>query len=409
MRRHVKSAKSLQMKKHIQRFASSVGTVALAWGLAGCGDKPSTPTPVGTASEGKPAAAMPAVPVTTVPAVARTMVLSLEATGTVTPVSAVDVKPQIGGVITQVHVKEGQQVGAGQLLFTLDTRADEANVARMRAQIVKDEALLADAQRQLVRARDLFAKNFISQGSLDTNQANVDSLMATLNADKASLDAARVPLAYGQVRAASAGRIGIVPVFAGTAVQANITTLTTLTQLNPIDVSFNLPQAKLPELLALQQSGKGSIKAALPDGQKTFSGQLHFVDSMVDAGTGTVKAKARFQNPDAALWPGAFVKVALQTRQLDDAVVVPLNAIIQSPRGAIVYVADNGKAALKPVKVLGQQGDAAAVSGVNVGDKVVVEGRQNLRPDAPLTERPSEGAKGAKEASGDNSKDKAAP
>jgi RND family efflux transporter MFP subunit len=335
------------------------------------------------------------VPVSTTPAVKRTLEIALDATGAVVPVSSIDVRPQLSGVISRVHVKEGQTVRAGELLFTLDTRADEANVARMRAQVAKDEALLADAQRQLARARDLLARNFVAQGAVDTNQAAVDSQLANLKADQAALDAALVPLSYGQVRAASAGRIGLVPVFAGSVVQANLTTLTTLTQLDPIDVAFNLPQSALPELLALLKSGQAVVEARLPDSPRPVGGKLSFVDSVVDANSGTVKAKARFDNRDQRLWPGAFVKVSLQTSRLEDAVVVPLQAVIQGPRGSIVYIAQDGKAAMRQVKLLAAQGNDAAVSGVEAGDKVIVEGRQNLRPDTPVAERAPEGAKAA--------------
>lgn len=384
-----------------------MATVLASLGMAvlmGCGDKATNP------QDAPPAAGnTPPVPVTTATAVKRSMAVTLEATGTVAPVSAVDVKPQITSVITKVHVTEGQQVRAGELLFTLDTRTDEANVAKLKAQMAKDEALLADAQRQLARARDMLAKNFVSQGAVDTNQANVDAQMANLNADKASLDAARVPLSYGQVRAGSAGRVGLVPVFAGTAVQANVTTLTTITQLDPVDVVFSLAQAHLPDLLALSSSGKARIQVRLPDSKQPLVGQLHFVDSVVDPATGTVKAKARLANQDKRLWPGAFVKVALQTREIEDAVVVPMVSVIQSARGPIVYVADGGKAALKPVKVLATQGDDAAISGINEGDKVVVNGRQNLRPDAPIAERPPEGSKDKDSPPKTEKTDKAAP
>ena len=146
----------------------------------------------------------------TVAAVKRQLTLSLFATGSVVPVSAVEVRPQLSGVISRVHVREGQSVRAGELLFTLDTRSDEANVAKLRAQIAKDQVLLADAQRQLARSRELLARNFISQGAVDSSQTAVDSQLANLQADQASLAAAQVPLSYGQIRAASAGRVGLV-------------------------------------------------------------------------------------------------------------------------------------------------------------------------------------------------------
>lgn len=379
------------MNKPSIPLATAVLAVACALALSACGDKnPPAADKDGTA---RPAGAAPGVPVSTVTATRRDLQLTLTATGTVAPLSAVDVKSQLAGVISKVHVQEGQSVRAGDLLFTLDTRADEANVAKLRAQVARSEALLADAQRQLARARDLLAKGFVSQGAVDSNQASVESLQAGLQSDKAALAQAQVALSYGQVRAASAGRVGLVPVFAGSSVQANVTTLTTLTRMDPMDVSFSLPQSALPDLLALLKSGQAGVSATLPESRQTLDGRLHFVDSVVDAATGTVKAKARFDNAGQLLWPGAFVKIALPTRQLDGAVVVPVQAVIQNARGSIVYLAVEGKAQQRQVKLLAVQGDDAAVTGIEAGDKVIVEGRQNLRPDSAISERKPDGGK----------------
>ena len=377
-------------------LAASACAAIFATLLSACSDKQvdaptAAPAPQGTPA--KPSGSQPPVPVTTALVQQRSLDILLTATGTATPVAAVEVKPQMSGLITKVHVKEGQTVRAGDLLFTLDTRSDEANVAKIKAQIAKDEALLADAQRQLTRARELLARNFISQGAVDTAQANVESQQANLSSDKASLEAARVPLSYGQVRAPGAGRVGMVPVFPGTAVQANATTLATVTQLDPIDVVFSLPQASLGDLLELAKSGKGRVRVTLPDRPKELQGRLHFVDSVVDAATGTIKAKARLENADQALWPGAFVRVALQTRRLEDALVVPTVAVVQSARGPIVFVAQDNKAAARPVKLVAVQGQDSAVTGLTAGDKVVIEGRQNLRPDTPLVERAASAGK----------------
>ena len=328
-----------------------------------------------------------AISVVTVVAKQRNFDVSLEAIGTVTPLSSVDVKPQINSVVTQVHVKEGQFVKAGALLFTLDARPDMANVAKVRAQMAKDQAVLDDAQRQLMRSRELLSKNFISQGALDTSQAQVDSQMANLVADRAALDAAQLTLSYNSVRASGAGRLGAVNVYPGTAVQANVTTLVSVTQLDPINISFSLPQSNLNAVLEGLKSGGAAVSATLPDAKDPLKGRLQFVDNAVDAATGTVKVKARFDNADAKLWPGAFVKVALTSQTLQDTVVIPTAAIIQSTRGSIVYVVDKGTAVLKPVKVVASQGEDSAVTGIAAGSKVVLEGRQNLRPDSPVVER----------------------
>lgn len=372
-----------------------IATLAGVGLVAACGGKTdSGPAPAASAAIGaSPTGAGTPVAVTTSLARQRDFDVNLQAIGTVAAVSSVDVKPQTTSVLTRVHVQEGQFVRAGDLLFSLDARADEANVAKMRAQMAKDEAVLADAQRQLARSRDLVAKNFVSQGALDTNQALVESQLATVAADRAALNAAELSLSYTRVKAPGAGRLGAVNVYAGTAVQASQTTLVTITQLDPVYVAFSLPQSNLEAALAGLKGGGIRVTARLPEGKGAVEGRLQFVDSAVDAATGTVKAKARFDNREAKLWPGAFVNVELTAGTLKNAVVIPMTSIIQSTRGPIVYVVQNGKAAVRKVQVLASQADEAAVSGVQGGDRVVLEGRQNLRPDSAVVERTAGPAK----------------
>lgn len=358
--------------------------------LSGCGGSSSgSSTPATAASSAASAArpAGPAVAVVTTVAKQKDFEVVLESIGTVSALSTVDVKPQINSVVTQVHIREGQFVKTGDVLFTLDARNDEANLAKAKAQLAKDSALLADAQRQLARSKDLVSKNFISQGAVDTNQAQVDSQQANLLADRAAVDAAQVALSYNTIRAVGSGRLGIVNVFPGTAVIANQTVLVTLTQMDPINVAFNLPQRNLGTALAGLKDGGAVVTAVSQDSGVQVQGRLQFVDNVVDAATGTVKAKARFDNRESKLWPGAFVKVQLTAEVLKDAVVIPIAALIQSAKGPIVYVAENGKASLRPVKMLASHGLDAVVTGVAVGDHVVVEGRQNLRPETPVSER----------------------
>jgi RND family efflux transporter MFP subunit len=366
--------------------------------LVGCSSKDDTAAPKSPAPTTSPAAAAPAatappqapVTVTTVRAQTRDMAVALKATGTVTPLSSVDVRAQMSSVVGKVHILEGQFVKKGDLLFTLDARTEEANVAKARAQLARDHASLADAQRQFARAQQLLAQNFISQGALDTTQALVDAQGAAVAADQAAMDATRVALSYARVLAPSTGRAGAVTVFAGSAVQANVTPLVTITQLNPIAVTFNLPQRNLADALSALKDGGAPVSAKLSEGagsSATFKGRLKFVDNAVDAASGSVKVRAVFDNADNALWPGAFVEVSQTVSTLKDAVVIPQAAIIQAARGAMVYVKDDGKAVQKPVQLLYAQGQDAAVSGINVGDLVVLDGRQNLRPGTPLLER----------------------
>ena len=399
--------------------------------LVACGPKtdttasaPAGSAPGGGAAAPGPAASAPPVGVTTVRALQRDLPVLITATGTVAPLSSVDVRPQTTSLVAQVHVKEGQFVKAGQLLFTLDARADEANVAKARAQVQSAEAALANAQRQLKRSQELLAQNFISQGALDTNQTNVQSLSAALAADKAALDAARLGLSYTRISAPSAGRLGAINVFPGSSVQANQTLLASVTQLDPITVAFSLPQRHLADALAALKDGGAPVSATPPEsvavpvlrepgavpaasgaaGQQAhrdapresgaLQGRLKFVDSAVDPGSGTVKVKAQFDNREGRLWPGAFVNVAMTARVISGAVIVPQAAIIQGARGTLVYAVVDGKAVARPVRLLYAQGEDAAVSGLQPGERIVLDGRQNLRPGATVVERQREGGVG---------------
>ena len=385
------------MNQAVLTWVVVVAAAAATAGVAGCGKSapPAAAVSAASAASGAGAGAgagFGPVSVSTVRAQQRNVDINLEATGTVTALNSVDIRPQVSSVIMKVHFREGQFVKAGQMLFTLDARTDEVNVAKARAQLAKDAAALADARRQLARSRELLAQQFISQGAVDTNQTLVESQQAVVTASRAAIDAAQVGLSYSRIVAPSAGRAGAVNVFAGSTVQPGGTALVTITQLDPIAVSFSLPQRNLADALATLRSGGGKVVAVLPEGRGERVGKLQFVDNQVDANSGTVRVKAQFENAAEALWPGAFVTVRLATRTLQDAVVVPQAAIIQGPNGSVVYSVDaNDKAVSRRVEVLHAIGPDAVASGVRAGERIVVDGRQNLRPGASVVERAAAG------------------
>jgi RND family efflux transporter MFP subunit len=372
--------------------------LAFAAGAAGCGKEAAVGSAT-AASGAAPAASGAAsgaggpISVSSVRAVAKDVDVMLETTGTISALNSVDIRPQISSVITQVNIREGQSVKAGQVLFTLDARNDEVNLAKARAQLARDQASLADAQRQLNRSRELLAQNFISQGAVDTNQTLVDTQQAVVTADLAAIRAAQVGLSYNRIVAPAAGRAGAINVFAGSTVQPGGAALVTITQLDPIAVAFSLPQRNLGDALQTLRAGGGRVVAVLPEARGEVVGKLQFVDNAVDANSGTVKVKAVFDNAGERLWPGAFVNVRMAARTLKGVVVVPQAAIIRGPRGALVYTIDGAnKAAARPVELLYAAGLDAVVEGIQPGDRVVVDGRQNLRAGAPVVERAASGA-----------------
>jgi RND family efflux transporter MFP subunit len=332
----------------------------------------------------------------------------LQANGVVSSLNTVDIRPQITSTVARVHIKEGQFVRAGELLFTLDSRNDEVNLAKAQAQLDKDMATLADLQRQLVRSKDLVSKKFVAQSALDTSQTQVDAQQAVIAADKAAVNAAKVALSYNRIVAPASGRTGIISVFVGSLVQPNATAaaMVTITQIDPIAVTFPLPQRHLNDALQSMRNADSFVQASLPDGQGKYKGKLQFVDNVVDAASGTVKVKAVFDNKEMKLWPGAYVNLDMSVRTIKDAVVVPQDAIVVGARGKSVYVVNaESKAEVKPVTVLESYGNEAVISGVEAGVKIVLDGKQNLRPGGLVKERSADDKDAAKAKDGKEAKE----
>lgn len=318
----------------------------------------------------------------------------LQANGTVSPLSTVDLHPQTTSTITKVHIKEGEFVKQGQVIFSLDSRTDQANVEKAQAQVQRDRASLMDLERQYKRSQELLSQNFIAQGAVDTLRSQVDAAKALLAADQAAAQAARVGAGYNTIRAPLTGRVGAINVYPGSLVQM-ATSLTTITQLNPINVAFTLPESALGGLLAAKQAGK--VPVQVTSGGQEFQGHLSFIDNAVDAQSGVIKVKAEFDNSATRLWPGQYVNARLTVHTLKDALVVPQNAIITNTRGTFVYtVAQDHTAAVANVVRLHSFGPYAAVTGLNGDEKVIVEGKQNLRPGAKvkIADAGQEGGKG---------------
>lgn len=354
------------------------------------------------ASPGKAGKAR-AVSVSTTPAIRRDYAVKITANGTVSSLNTVDVRPQITSTIAKVHIKEGQFVHAGDVLFTLDSRNDEVNLVKAQAQLQKDLATLADNQRQLERSKDLLSKKFVAQSALDSSQTLVDAQQAVVASDKAAVVSARVALSYNRIVAPSSGRTGLINVFPGSLVQANTTALplVTITQMDPIAITFPLPQRNLPDALESMQREDSFVTASLPDSGLKFTGKLKFVDNAVDVASGTVKVKAVFDNKEMKLWPGAYADLELSVQTLKNVVVVPQDAIIAGVRGSSVYVVTaDGTAQQKPVTVTHSFGLDAVVTGIEAGENVVLEGKQNLRSGVPVKVRNDSDGSGAKTGAG---------
>jgi RND family efflux transporter MFP subunit len=319
----------------------------------------------------------------------------IEATGTMVSNAIVDIRPMVTNTVAKIHVKDGQEVKAGDLLFTLDNRNDTANYERLKA-------LAEDAQKQYLRATELVAKNFISKAGLETSLANAKSAQAAARS-------AEVQLSFDSIRSPIDGRAGIVNVFPGSLVQASnvVTTATsstatssvgsmvTITQLNPINVQFVIPEKDIPILLENQLDGEPvTVKVTVGDsGKKAHEGKVLVIDNQVDPSIAAVRVKAQIPNKSMSILPGQFARVSIVANTLKDALSVPSEAIIINPRGRIVYIVDSeGKAVTKPVKVVYEYQGTSIVTGIEAGDKVVVEGKQNLRPGSKVREAKTKNA-----------------
>ncbi len=339
------------------------------------------------------------VTVNVVTAVKQNVPITLLANGTVVPLSTVEIRPQTSNILKTVHIKEGQFVRAGQVLFTLDDRSDRAILDKVLAQVARDQATLADLERQYKRSQDLVARKFIAQSAADTLQAQVEAQQALINSDHASVQSARIAISYATIVAPMAGRIGAINVASGSLVQP-ATVLASLTQINPIAVSFNVPESSLQGLLDAQRRGGVAVKTRLVNPERTLEGKLSFIDNAVDPVAGTIRVKAQFDNRDTALWPGQYVNTQIAVNTLKEAVVVPLAAIVTGTSGKFVYaVQDDKTAKAYPVGLIHAFGTSAVVSGLSGGEKVVVEGKQNLRAGSKVQE-----AQQLADASGDGRK-----
>jgi len=313
----------------------------------------------------------------------------LMANGIVSAQQTVPVRPQLSAMIRGVHIREGQFVQSGEKLFTLDARTEDANVSRTEGMLAKSHVELRNAERNLERQRELFEQHFISQAALDVAQNQVDSLRAQLAVDQATVQANRIARGFTEIRAPIAGRTGAITVHQGSLVQPN-DALVNITQIDPINVSFTVPEREFVPLQEALKRGDVPVEVALDAGQKqTRKGKLIFIDNVVDTASGTILLKAEFPNADSHLWPGMFVTVALVPRTIENALSVPVQAVQNGPERKFLYVVgDNSKVHSLPVNVLLIQEGSAVISGEGImqGMRVVVEGAQNLRPGSVITE-----------------------
>ena len=349
-----------------------------------------------------PAGPPPRPPVTVVTAQAKKgpLAVQLDAIGTIQPVATVALRSRADAQIDQLLVTDGAAVKAGDVLVKLDSRQIEAQIKQAEATLAKDTAQLAQAERDVARYTDLLAHGSGTQINLDNSKTQAAGFRASILGDQAQIENLKVQLTWYTISAPISGRIGTFAAKAGNIIRAadssSTGTLATINQITPIYLVFSLPQARLPDLRAAMSEG-GAKAVAIPQGLKEgVAGKVAVVDNTIDAATGTITARAIFDNPDEVLWPGQLCNVRVTLRTEPDIVTVPREAVQNGQNGTFVFVIEDGVARTKIVKVNRTQDNLAVISdGLNGSEAVVIDGALLLVNNSKVEIRNKDPKKGA--------------
>ncbi len=331
----------------------------------------------------------PPPPVRVATAVQRNMMVTERTIGAVVANATVNVTSQVAGQVMSAEFQEGQIVHEGDVLFRLDPRPFEAALAQAQANLARDQASLLNAQQNQRRYDTLFSQNAISAQQRDQAIAQAGSLAGTVKADEAAVALAKLNLEYSVIQAPVDGKTGPIEIQPGNLVKANdANPLVVITQIEPVKVSFSLPQADLPRIQQ-QLENHRLIATVKEQGEAgvTLTAPVDFIDNNVSAQTGTIQLRATFQNEDGRLVPGELVDVSVDLNELHNVTVVPSQSVNIGPDGRYVYVLKNGDVPeMNAVGVLFDDGTSAAVSGkVKPGDKVITLGQLRIEPGHPVS------------------------
>jgi membrane fusion protein, multidrug efflux system len=335
-------------------------------------------------------AAVAPVPVVTVAAEEGPFPIYLRGIGTVVPISTVTVRTRVDGELTRIAFREGEEVKAGDVLAEVDPRPFEARVKQARGALAQHQSQLDTARRDFERSRELISPGYVTHQTYDTQKDQISTLEALLQTDQGVLDEANVQLAYCTIRSAISGRVGMRLTDQGNIVHATDPGgITVITQLRPTSVMFTLPQDVISAVQAAAATGPLEVEAWTADDKRRLDqGQFELIDNLVDAATGTIKIRAKFENEQEALWPGEFVNVRLILRREVRAVSVPTAAVQRGIDGAYVYVVrDDQKVEVRAVDLGGaENGKTWIRKGLSAGDRIVVDGQSKLRTGAIVAE-----------------------
>jgi multidrug efflux system membrane fusion protein len=329
-----------------------------------------------------------AVPVEVVSATKKVVPVRIEALGSVTPIASVAIKPRVDSEITGVHFRDGAMVQQGDLLFTLDSRAIEAQVRQVEGLLAGARANLEQAERDVARYTELLAKSATTLVTLQNARTQTNIWRASVDSNTAQLENLNILLSYCTIRAPIAGRASMAAVKVGNFVRAVDSPLATIIQTAPVYVTFSLQQGYLPDLRQALANESATIEAIIPGEPRRASGQVTMIENSVDAPTGTVPVRATMPNADELLWPGTLVTVQLTFRE-EEAVTVPSTAVQMSQTGSYVFLVDNDVATVRPVEVARVLGsESVLASGLDGGETVVTNGQLLLSNGTKVAARP---------------------
>jgi multidrug efflux system membrane fusion protein len=318
-------------------------------------------------------------------ALRKDVLVQLKAIGSVEPLATVAVKPQVGGVITIVHFAEGSDVKEGDPLFTIDPRPYEAALRQAEGTLAKDEASAKNARAEAQRGDSLFAQGILSKEGHDQLRSTAEAQEATVQADRAALERARLDLEYCSIRSPISGRTGSLLLHQGNFVKGiDGGPLVVINRTDPIYVSFSIPEQRLPEVRAARSAGRLAVEALITgEESRPLGGELSFLDNAVDRSTGTIKLKATFPNPQRRLWPGQFANARLTLGTKAGAIVIPSPAVQTGQAGTFVFLVkpDLTVEARPVVMEAGSSAEETVVTkGLEAGDQVVTDGQLRLVP-----------------------------
>jgi RND family efflux transporter MFP subunit len=351
-------------------------TLAAGVAAAGYATRSSWMDPTGAAKAQSQGSRARTVSVQVATAERKVVPVEVEAIGTVAPIRSVALKSRIETTITEVHFEDGARVKEGDVLFTLDARQIDAQLAQAEGTLARDRSQLAGAERDFRRYSELIAKGATTQVNVDNAQTQMDILRGTVRANESAIENLKVQKSYTVIRAPISGRISAANVKVGNFVRpADTMPLATINQIAPIYVSAGVPQRVLTDLREALKKGAAEVIATTPGAMAGETGKVTMIENTVDAATGMATIRATMDNVEEALWPGTLVSARLIVRN-EEGVVVPSVAVQRSQTGTFVFVVKDGKATTQPVAVARTQGGMSVIEkGLGGGETVVTDGQ----------------------------------